>query len=54
VEPEPSNELDIESALKDFEIKNRLMINHAIGMNNGIKNLQNINNQLLEDLRNKL
>jgi len=43
-----------ETALKDFEIKNRLMLNHVKGMNNGIKNLQHINNQLLIELRSKL
>jgi len=54
VQREPSNELDIESALKNFEIKNRLMVNYVMGMNKAIKNLQNINNQLLEELRNNL
>jgi len=51
---ETLNNFDVETALKDFEIKNRLMLNHVKGMNNGIKNLQNINNQLLIELRSKL
>jgi hypothetical protein len=51
---EKLDHFDIETALRDFEIKNRLMLNHANGMNRGINELQNINNQLLSELRIKL
>jgi len=50
---ESLNKLDIVTVLMDFEIKNRLNLNHVNGMNTGIKDLQNINNLLIEELQNK-
>ena len=46
-----SYELDIETTLKNFEIENRLKINHAMGMNTAIINLQDINNKLITELQ---
>jgi len=46
-----SYELDIETTLENFEIENRLKINHAMGMNTAIINLQDINNKLITELQ---
>jgi hypothetical protein len=51
---EQSKKLDIEKALQDFEIENRLKINHAMGMNTALKKLLDLNHQLITELRSNL
>jgi uncharacterized membrane protein YgaE (UPF0421/DUF939 family) len=47
-------QLDITTALQQFEIENRLMINSVLGMNMAIINLQKHNHQLIIALRSNL